>query len=135
LNETGIVPAEIGDKSNTFERNEGVGHGFPPGSGVSRASIRFSISTDFKMSRVAFFVSVWTGLRVSELIGLKWRCIHPDSITVEERFCRGDWSTPKTSASAATIGVAPQVIARINGLKSITVEVRAGCAIRKTQTS
>jgi hypothetical protein len=34
------------------------------------------------------FVSVWTGLRVSELIGLKWRCIHADSITVEERFCR-----------------------------------------------
>jgi hypothetical protein len=29
---------------------------------------------------------------------------------------RGDWSTPKTSASAATIGVAPQVIARINRL-------------------
>jgi len=52
------------------------------------------------------FVSVWTGLRISELIGLKWRCIHTDSITVEERFCRGDWSPPQTSASAATIGVA-----------------------------
>jgi integrase len=77
------------------------------------------------------FVSVWTGLRVSELIGLKWRCIHADSITVEERFCRGDWSTPKTSASAATIGVAPQVIARINRLKSLTVDVRAGRAVRK----
>ncbi len=77
------------------------------------------------------FVSVWTGLRISELIGLKWRCIHADSITVEERFCRGDWSTPKTSASAATIGVAPQVIARINRLKALTVEVRAGRAVRK----
>jgi integrase len=77
------------------------------------------------------FVSVWTGLRVSELIGLKWRCIHTDSITVEERFCRGDWSTPKTSASAATIGVAPQVIARIVRLKSLTVDVRAGRAVRK----
>jgi integrase len=77
------------------------------------------------------FVSVWTGLRVSELIGLKWRCIHADSITIEERFCRGDWSTPKTSASAATIGVAPQVIRRINRLKALTVEVRAGRAVRK----
>ena len=77
------------------------------------------------------FVSVWTGLRISELIGLKWRCIHAESITVEERFCRGDWSTPKTSASAATIGVAPQVIARITRLKSLTVEVRAGRAVRK----
>jgi hypothetical protein len=55
------------------------------------------------------FVSVWTGLRISELIGLKWRCVHSDSITVEERFCRGDWSTPKTTASAATIDVAPEV--------------------------
>jgi integrase len=79
------------------------------------------------------FVSVWTGLQISELIGLKWRCIHDNSITVEERYCRGDWSIPKTSASAATIGVAPQVIARINRLKSLTVEVRAACGA-KTQS-
>ena len=46
------------------------------------------------------YVSVWTGLRVSELIGLKWHCIHSDSISVEERFFRGDWSVPKTPASA-----------------------------------
>jgi integrase len=77
------------------------------------------------------FVAVWTGLRVSELIGLKWRCIHTDSISVEERFCRGDWDAPKTAASAATIGVSPEVIARILRLKSLTVEVRAGRAIRK----
>jgi integrase len=32
-----------------------------------------------------------TGLRISELIALKWRCIHADSITVEERYFRGDW--------------------------------------------
>jgi integrase len=77
------------------------------------------------------FVSVWTGLRISELIGLKWRCIHDDAITVEERFCRGDWSAPKTSASAATIGVSPEVIARIQRLKSLSVEVRAGLATRE----
>jgi len=77
------------------------------------------------------FVSVWTGLRISELIGLRWRCIHSDSITIEERFCRGDWSTPKTSASAATIGVAPEVIGRIQRLKTLTVGVRAGKAIRQ----
>jgi len=71
------------------------------------------------------------GLRISELIGLKWRCIHADSITVEERFSRGDWSVPKTQASAATIGVSPEVIARIQRLKTLTVEVRAGRAIRK----
>jgi integrase len=77
------------------------------------------------------FVSVWTGLRISELIGLKWRCMHDDSITVEERYCRGDWSTPKTNASAATIGVAPEVIARIHRLKTLSVEVQAGTGKRR----
>jgi integrase len=77
------------------------------------------------------FVAVWTGLRVSELIGLKWRCIHADSITIEERYCRGDWAQPKTNASAATIGVDPEVIARLLRLTTLTVEVRAGCAVRK----
>ena len=77
------------------------------------------------------YVSVWTGLRVSELIGLKWHCIREDSITIEQRFCRGDWSVPKTQASAATIGVSPEVIARIHRLKELTVEVRAGRAVRK----
>lgn len=77
------------------------------------------------------YVAVWTGLRVSELIGLKWRCIHTDAITIEERYCRGDWSAPKTQASAATIGVEPEVIARIRRLKAITVEIKAGCAVRR----
>ena len=72
------------------------------------------------------YVAVWTGLRVSELIGLKWRCVHADSITVEERYCRGDWSVPKTKESAATIGVSPEVIDRILRLKTLTVKVRAG---------
>jgi integrase len=75
-------------------------------------------------------VAVWTGLRVSELIGLKWRCVHADSLSIEERFCRGDWSAPKTQASAATIGVDPGVIARIQQLKTLTVDIRAGCAVR-----
>jgi integrase len=77
------------------------------------------------------YVAVWTGLRVSEVIGLKWRCIHADSISVEERFCRGDWSVPKTDSSAATIGVSPGVIARLLRLKSLTVEVRAGLGTRQ----
>jgi integrase len=76
------------------------------------------------------YVAIWTGLRVSEVIGLKWRCIHDDSITIEERYCRGDWSQPKSEASAATIGVSPEVIARISRLKTLSVEVRAGLAVR-----
>jgi len=76
------------------------------------------------------YAAVWTGLRVSELIALKWRSIHADSITIAERYCRGDWSVPKTRASAATIAVSPQVIARIERLKSLTVQVKAGRAVR-----
>jgi len=79
------------------------------------------------------YVAVWTGLRVSELIGLKWRCIHPDSITIEERYCRGDWSAPKTRTSAATIGAQANVIARIHRLKRVTIKVNAGRAVRRYQ--
>ncbi len=79
------------------------------------------------------YVAVWTGLRVSELCGLKWRCLGPDSISVEQRFCRGDWSRPKSEASAATIGVRPEVLQRIHQLKDMTVSYRAGRALRKVK--
>jgi integrase len=81
------------------------------------------------------YVAVWTGLRVSELIGLKWRCLHDNSITIEERYGRGDWSVPKTDASAATIGVEEHVITRLLALKNLTIEVRAGRAIRSAAIS
>jgi integrase len=71
-------------------------------------------------------VAVFTGLRISELIGLKWGDIGTDSITVDERYCRGDWSEPKSEASNATIGVDGHVIQRIHRLKLLTVEVNGG---------
>jgi len=77
------------------------------------------------------FVAVYTGLRVSEVIGLRWRCIHEDAITVEERYCRGDWGAPKSEASNATIPVNRAVVERIQKLKSLTLTVKAGRAIRK----
>jgi integrase len=76
------------------------------------------------------YVAIFTALRVSELAGLRWRNIHPDSITVEERYCRGDWDEPKSEASKATIPVDDHVIERIHRLKTIEVEVRAGRAHR-----
>jgi len=36
------------------------------------------------------YVAIYTGLRVSELAGLRWDDIHEDSITIDERYCRGD---------------------------------------------
>jgi integrase len=72
------------------------------------------------------YVCVMAGLRVSELIGLKWDDLKADSITIDERFCRGDWGCPKTGASCATIGVDPNVIQRIHHLKGIEVTINWG---------
>ena len=77
------------------------------------------------------FVAIYTGLRVSELIGLKWSDVHSDSITIDERYCRGDWGAPKSEASNSTIPVNQAVVERIHRLKTVVVEVRAGRATRK----
>ena len=77
------------------------------------------------------YVAVYTGLRVSELIGLRWDDIHEHSITIDERYCRGDWGEPKSDASNTTIPVAEKVIERIQRLRTMTVEVKAGRAIRR----
>lgn len=72
------------------------------------------------------YVAIYTGLRVSELAGLKWNDVHEDSITIDERYHRGDWSVPKSKASNATISVNRSVIERIHSLKTLTVEVNGG---------
>jgi hypothetical protein len=66
------------------------------------------------------YVAGYTGLRPSELIGLRWRNIHEDTITIDERYFRGDWSSPKSEASNATVPVPPEVIRRIHALKNLT---------------
>jgi len=76
------------------------------------------------------YVAVYTGLRVSELIGLRWDDVHGDSITIDERCCRGDWGAPKSDASNDTIPVNRAVIERIHNLKALTVDVKAGRATR-----
>jgi len=76
-------------------------------------------------------VAVYTGLRASEIIALRWGNVGVDSITVAERCCRGDWGAPKSDASNATIAVNPSVIDRIHRLKTLTIEVRAGSALRR----
>ena len=77
------------------------------------------------------YVAIYTGLRVSELAGLRWDDIGHNSITIDERFCRGDWGAPKSDASNATIRVNRCVIERVHRLKLLTVEVKAGLAVRK----
>ena len=76
------------------------------------------------------FVAVYTGFRVSEVVGLRWRNIHSDSssITIDERYSRGDWGAPKSNASNATVAVNHAVMERIERLKTLEVTVRAGRA-------
>lgn len=69
------------------------------------------------------YVCVMAGLRVSELVGLKWEDVHADSLTIDERYCRGEWGCPKTTASSATIGVDERVIQRIHRLKDTEVTI------------
>lgn len=77
------------------------------------------------------YVAAFTALRVSELAGLLWRNVNTDSITIEQRYCRGDWDVPKSDASLATIAVDDHVIERLEKLKSVEVIVRAGRACRR----
>ena len=63
---------------------------------------------------------------MSELIGLKWNDVGFDTLSVDERYCRGDWSQPKSEASNTTIGVDRHVIERIHRLRVLTVEVCGG---------
>jgi integrase len=77
------------------------------------------------------YVAVYTGLRVSELIGLRWNDVQDGHITIDERCCRGDWGAPKSEASNATIPVNHVVIRRIHRLKTLTVEVKAGRPTRR----
>jgi integrase len=79
------------------------------------------------------YTAVFTGLRVSELIALKWCDIHDSAITVDERYCRGEWGAPKSEASNATIPVNAEVVDRIHRLKEVRVAVRAGRAVRRLQ--
>lgn len=72
------------------------------------------------------FVGVMTGFRVSELAALRWEDVHVDAITIDERFCRGDWAAPKSDASNVTVAVNQEVIARIQQLKGMTVTVNWG---------
>ena len=77
------------------------------------------------------YVGIYTGLRVSELAALRWNDIGEDTITIDERFCRGDWGAPKSESSNATIPVNRAVIERIQRMKLLTVPVKAGRAVRR----
>lgn len=77
------------------------------------------------------YVAVFSGLRISELIGLRWDDVWECELNVDERCCRGDWSQPKSEASNAAVPVPRHVIERIHRLKLLTVDGKCGHAVRK----
>jgi len=77
------------------------------------------------------YVAIYTGLRVSELIALRWRNVGEDTLLIDERYCRGDWDAPKSAASNARIAVNRCVIDRLNAMKGRIVTVKAGHAVRR----
>jgi len=77
------------------------------------------------------YTAVYSGLRVSELIGLRLNDVGTNTLMVDERCSRGDWSEPKSESSIAPVSVPVEVIRRIHALKDKVVHVRAGRAIRR----
>ena len=77
------------------------------------------------------YTAVYSGLRVSELIGLRLNDVGTNTLMVDERCSRGDWSEPKSESSIARVEVPVEVIRRIHALKDKVVQVRAGRAIRR----
>jgi integrase len=94
---------------------------------------QFSVLVDLIAEPYAtmLFTAAVTGLRPSEVIALRRRNVHGDSITIDQRFCRGDWGAPKSAASNATVPVNRAVIDRIRRLDGLTADVRAGNAVRR----
>jgi len=94
---------------------------------------QFSILVDLIAEPYAtmLYTAAFTGLRPSEVIALRRRNVHEDSITIDQRFCRGDWGAPKSAASNATVPVNRAVIDRIRRLDGLTADVRAGNAVRR----
>jgi integrase len=76
------------------------------------------------------YVAVFTGLRVSELAGLRYENIDGRVITVVQKYSRGFWGEPKSDKSNASIIVAKSVIDRICSLRGMKTSVRAGNAVR-----
>ena len=77
-------------------------------------------------------------MRISELCALKWENVQDGdepTITIEERYCRGDWDIPKSEASRATISVNGCVIDRLQRLKGLTIKVKAGFGTRIYEAS
>lgn len=72
------------------------------------------------------YTAYYSGLRPSELNGLKIEDVKEDCLIVRGAYSRGQWKKTKTKASAAAIYVPPQVIERLARLQDVVVSYRSG---------
>ena len=58
-----------------------------------------------------------TGLRIGELLGLRWRALDLDigTLAVRESVFEGQFQSPKTQKALRTIPLGPHAIARAQG--------------------
>jgi integrase len=104
--------------------------GKPPKPVISPAGFKALLSLIPEPYATVVYVDVYSGVRAGELAALKWRDIGDGSITIRASYSRGTWSCTKTSAGTRTVAVEPHVIERIHRLKNLTVDTRAGRAVR-----
>lgn len=53
-----------------------------------------SVEPDYELLPLITF-ALYTGMRISELFGLKWEDIKDDKIVIRRQYYRGSWTTPK----------------------------------------
>lgn len=54
------------------------------------------------------------------------RDVMQDALVIDEKYCRGEWSEPKTEARNAVLAVSTDVIQRIHRLKTLSVTIDGG---------
>lgn len=70
------------------------------------------------------YVAVYTGLRTSELIGLRWKNVHEEGSLVATGALR------RVTPATPTIAIIKTVWKRLQRIKNLTVQVRAGTEVR-----
>jgi len=72
--------------------------------------------------RTMALVGILTGLRVGEILGLRWSDIDFDTaqLRVNQRYYRGEMDSPKTRASQRTLPLPPECIEALRRLQTAT---------------
>lgn len=95
----------------------------PPGKPVQQAQVLSPAQIDllvrnlFSPQREMVLLAATTGLRPSELWGLRWQDIDEDGVHVRQRLYRRHTGLPKTAKALRDIPLAPEVYELVNQLR------------------